>query len=566
MTSTVTFNENASPKSTTAQCRYDNTKIECDIDKLEVNDATSGKQVTIYGVLTQTSPPEKIPERLTPLLGRYDAVLEILSDYQSTRNPPEKIASLAIITTPFGSCPQTRHIHITMRPLSPVDRDDAHQWTNECPDDVEVYSRSTFGDFGGVGGWLAPFWNFSKEIKDIEISADSCGVRKQGKPKRKLSCLLRVYRNDEHSLTFNIPSIEEFTRERSVSFDKTKTKDSETRRHLGDKVSEQSRETNRNIGKGIDEVKTTTGARDPNHSNNYHTQTFEQGVRNGDFSMSRTATRTTSTGIAGVGRGGENISYKESSKGNEELIFNIVEPELKIGVSLKRNGKEVDFTKNINELINLRTKLIKAFNDIDAWIPDIGWKVTTNLSIFTGEITGSWGNRFPKDAKVIERLVYVEPYFDLDFKLKILSYNLAMSFGVEFKSPEVLKWVGASVHVILQATGSISGEVAVNQKVESRTFEPIALTSNSTVNILAQGTVTVNDTTFEGKGGVTGGIQFDGKLTVSLRDSPTIEGEFYFVETYVYATFIDERGETKPKRFKQKIYEKKNIWSGKITR
>ena len=559
------FPENEEFDNSNSRCPDEllNTRVPCDIRDLTIKDIKSGKSINCTKRSQGNPIPEDVSQRYHSLLNSYDTVLELLSDYDSTRQPAEKLATLTISASPLGTCPQGKHVAIVMRPKSAQDSADSYKWMNQTVSGVEVKARSAAGDFGGPGTWIAPFWFFADDdIKDIEVTAEACGVRASGTPVRKFSSLVRVYRNDVYTLTFKVPSFKEFSREVAASKDVSGSvvnKSSKTTKTYGEETSGTAHTTTRSDN-AYHEKSQWSGT---DSKDILHKQTVGYGIKDGQYEETHEASRTQRGQLNRAIQDGRTARHKHSTKDGDEFIFDIEEQRLKPTISLKRNSIETDFTKSINDLINFQRRLLKAFNDIQGWIPKVGWKFTANMSIMIGEISGSWGNRYPPNPVKYDRLVYVDPFFDLNFDIKLIEYKLFLMFGIDFSTPEVLRWLGADIQVILKAQGDIKGVLAVNETLKSGEFTPVQLKTDSTVDIYVHGKIQVNDIVYEGKGGVTGGIQFEGDLKAGFNTVPHVDGEFYFIETYAYVKLIDEvygRND----EFKRKVFSKKTIWKGKL--
>lgn len=562
--------DNEKVDSATASCPLQkNTRVPCDVASLKVEDGASGRSLEISKLRTKELAPKDAPMRILPMLARYDAVLELLSAADETtgdsKDAKEKNASLGLVATRVGTCPLRQHVSLSIVPLNPVDAQDRYVLDgNLCPAPVIVFGRAHASDKGPK--WIAPFWQFGEEqVKQLVVSAESCGVLASGKPNRVLKCLVRIYRDDIYTLKFSVPAFKSFKHDIEAKVDRHGTVSRESSSEVsrfGDKVSVEKHSREINAAKGIDFKSSEYGGVDKQGV--YHSQSYGQGVKGNQFSMEQSAARTTQTGIPGVVRGGTTQTYEIDTKGKETFIGKLEPQEIKPTLSLKRNDIELDFTKAANEILDLQATLTKTFNDIQKWVPDIGLKLKAELSVMTGEISGSWGNRYPTAPKDGERYKLVEEFFDIDFNLKVIDYSVELSAGIDFKSPEIFKWVGADFDAILKMAGKLSGNASVTAKLTSLTEDKaVKLEGESTLDIYGHGKITAFGVTYEAKGGVTGGIKFEGALVGSLRVVPHIDGEFIFVETIAYANLVDAARE-RSRRFQTVIFEKKQIWKGKL--
>jgi hypothetical protein len=515
--------------------------------------------------MTHTPFSATTPEHLKASLRSYDLVLELLSDYQTeSPEPIDKKVVLNIETSPIGTCPQREHLRTTFKPLNSYD-DSPAEWINQSATPVNLLAISSKVDkAGGPKRWLSPFWIFGEDyVKQIEVAGESCGVRAQGDPNKRLAALIRIYRNDVYSLSFKVPSFKEFTRKREGSVnakgDHIVSTNSSTKT-FGRTTAEQSSSTTTNLRKGSEFNTTVVGGRDGSG----YTKLEESAGRNAweDY-LAAKETYTEHGGNPFMSKD-VSLTHSDSTQGKEELIFDVKPQEIQPNISLKRNTHEVNFTKAVNDIVNLQQRLVKAWNDIQNWVPKIGWSATVDLSILTGTISGSWGHRLAKESD--PRFIAVDPFYDISFDLSILSYKLAVMFGVDFSIPALLDWFGDSklLEIVLKAEGSISGDVKVSDTLQNFDKNVTALKGTSTVDISVHGRVSALGYYYDAKGGVEGGITFEGQFAASFDSPPTAEGEFFFIETCVYAKFVDGKRGRKTTMWKQTLFKRKTIWQGTL--
>lgn len=509
--------DNEKVDSATAECPLKkNTRVPCDVESLQVEDGASGRSLKVMSSKNRVVEfaPKEAPLYIKANLLLYDAVLELLSSYTNyggnAENAEKKNVKLKISTKTVGKCPLNKHLAIKVAPLNSLDKEDAKEWINKKPETLKIMARPHATD-RSLGKWIAPFWQFGEaQVKQLVVSAESCGVLKKGKPNRALRCLVRVYRDDVYKLTFQVPAFKKIKRERKAAIDVKGT-----------------------VTKESSSEHSTWGSKEYEASNK---------------------TSTTSKGVS-------------TSTGSEKFVFDVDEQDdIKPTLSLKRNDKEVDFTKAINDILKLQEKLTESLNEIKKWVPKVGWWVEVDLSILTGEIEGSWGHRYPKTPADGARYKLVEQFYDIEFKLKLLDFSLTLGAGIDFSSPAVFDWFagGKALEVILKAEGKLTCEVAVNKTFSSSgESDPVAVAGEGKADIYLQGKITVLAVTYEAKGGVTGGLEFKGSLVGSFLVTPQIDGMIGFVETKLYAKFVDGVRE-REEEFEVVIFNKKEIWKGKL--
>jgi len=558
------FSDNCDADSGESQCPYaENTTGPCDVDSLVISEATSGKSISCKKQLRMDMPPENAPDHLRDLFAEYDLVMEAVAEYKtSDPTPPKKIVDLSIESAPIGSCPDDKHVLISLSPMAP-NADTYQEWFNSSASGVKIEGMSTDADKAvGVGKWLSPFWFFGDDyIKEFKILTEGCGVRDSGTPVKSLNGLLRVYRKDDYELSLQIPPFKKTTRSRKGSVDakgNKVTSTSESAEKLGQKQSDSSSSTTVNIKEGTAHTTDTAGGKD---GAGYTTVSESQGLKEGDDYYAESEKYQEGKG---------SVSAKDSTDEGSELLFelerqNVIKPT----ITFKRNGSSVDFAKAINDIINVQHTLLQAWNDIKNWVPKIGWSADVELSVMVGTVSGSWGCRVggPEGP----RFVSVERYLDLTFKVDVVTYKASLMFGVDFSIPSLLGWFNDDklLEIILKAEGSISGGASVSDTIktsaqEGFTKNEVEVKGTSKVDVFVQGRVMAMGYGYDAKGGITGGIIFSGKLISDFDNAPVVNGELYFEETKIYARFIDAvEGETS-EEYEQIVFQKKELWKGQL--
>ncbi len=521
------FNPDQKPGSATQPCPYRmNRGGPCDIDCLTLSDQTSGRKVfaKIPVGRRQLPPlPAGAPKRLEELRKQHDLVLEVVADFPSEvpkALEDQKPVKLQITTEYDGKCSSGEHPLVELVPLTEaLPEEGPRNWQQQSPPLVQLMAKSGPGDKeGGPAKWLSPFWFLANDVKEFRVRALSCGQRTGEEARTELKGLVRVYRNDVYTLTCKIPAFKKWARERSASL----------------------------TGDGLYESKKSK-----------RTETFGQ-----------TTSEETSLSRVDVSQG-EPTARSESAEQELELMDEPESSEIEPAISFKRNGRELEFIKFVNDLINLHQILSTAWTDIQHCVPKIGWSTTFELSLLEGEISGEWGTR-ATDKWKNDAYLWVERFCKIKFDVKVISYRMELSFGVDFSTPGLLDMLCRGkkmLECILKVSGIITGEASLSREIELFTNSepsPVAINGESKLDINVHGRVTVLGYTCDAQGGVEGGVNFQGEFLCSPSEPPHIKGKFLFIETKLYARYIDGITGDHSRRYERTIFKEKVIWRGQL--
>lgn len=551
-----------------------NTRKPCDINCLTLTDQTSGRKVFAkipIGRRKLPPLPADAPERINSLRRQHDLVLELVADFPSEvpkLAKDQRSVKLQIEAEYVGTCSTGEHSLVELVPLGEaLPKEGPIIWQLQSPSPVQLMAKSGPGDKGGgPAKWLSPFWFFANDVKEFKVDALSCGVRTRGLPQISLSGLVRVYRNDVFTLSCKVPAFKKWKREKSASKDfkgTRETKSSSSTKTFGRTTAEESTTTSVNENSGDNITKVVVGGQT---GAGYTRLSATEGTKGGQVYLAEEEKYTERSGVPGFLNKGASLTQSDSTEKGQKLVFDLEPTEIQPAISLKRNGHEVNFTKFLNDLINLHQRLSKAWNDIQHWVPKIGWTATFDLSLLEGEISGEWGNKAIEKWKD-DAYLWVERYYKIGFNVKVLSYKMEISFGVDFNIPSLLDWFGDAdlLEIILKAAGAITGEAGLSKVlVSSEPAKPVAIDGNSKVDIYVHGRVTALGYTYDAKGGVKGGIQFEGQLICSWEQCPHIVGKVYFIETKIYARFIDRVTGDHSGQYERVIFKKMDIWAGRL--
>ncbi len=578
----------------------------CDIESLKLTDTVSGRSVIAK---------EPFSRRATKHIAdpaKAEFVLELVADVNAKRfedpsDSPEpdatrkeatptaeedakrkkfheveakapKCVKLKIEAVYCDKCAQGKHPFIRIKPTSGGDIYSKQSWEIASPPVQELYAEPGMGDKGRTGPgakWLSPFWNFRNGATEYEIEATSCGTRASGAPNETLTGLVRIYRDDKYNLSFTMPAWKKIECEesRQIGFfsGESERKSEYSKESMGDTVASSSASTTTKDDKIIATESNKTYIKD----DIAHSRSDARSTEDGKTTVTKEKSTETEVTNYGLASSTQTKTITKKDGGKRELVYT-TKTEVKPTISLKRNDDEVDFTKVLNDLLNLHATLTNAWNDIQHWIPQWGWKFTFELSLFQGSIEGEWGTRFT-DKHKSESALWCERFFEFTFDCKVIAYEAKLSFGIDFEIGESFKWFGASApfQLLLEIAGTISGEAAIQAKLADKEGEgekkeingkpvrPVEFNGKSVMEVDVTGKISIMGMKYKAKGSFVGGIQFDGVLTGTLAKEPNIYGRAFFVETKAYAYMINKSGKSS-KSYERIIWGEKTIWSGEI--
>ena len=555
----------------------------CDVSKLEVSDAKTGVTLKTAVRLVALPLAKDVPPHLKDDLKQYDLVLERVADYIGRRiegtgrnqaEPAEKLVFKAV-TAYVGSCDSKSHPLLEMVPIGSVECEPkmSKSWKATQTDKFELAGRKTEPDHT-VGGFLSPFWVFDRRPQAWEVTAPSCGIRAAGSAVVSLTALVRVYSHDEYELSFSFPSALGFSAERAGSLNvkgQHSWQNSNSLKSFGQTLQsgDQSRSVNR------DGSQSASGSSSSRQNGNLVSTGHELEVdKNGQTSAYARATSSQSSSGGALML----VQNKSSTKSTTSLADGVKdesdfeqEVEIRPALSLKKNGQEMDVTKFLNNLFNLASKIKKAVEDIQKLVPSVGWKVSFELKLLEGSITGKWGlqngdSLDPKDGKpaytyTTARYAAVRKYYGLEFNVVVFGATLTLMVGVEVKVDAVF-WTVAEL--VIKLEGKLAGEVSLKWAVTSDlpTKAPfLEATLKGTVSGVCKANA-VGYHLVDAAAELTGGLKFTGTPVVSLKEAPRIDGELGLMKTEVM--YFGSVGKERPQPVKVPIYDERALWSGNL--
>lgn len=516
----------------------------CDVELISLKqsqpEAGAGRMVKAL-LPTGQRPPAKPNPKLRPaqrdVAQTYDVVLEVVSAFPIEKEEFKKkeVALVEVNCGYKGTCSTHEPMMLLVCPTTP-DSNDEPAIATAFKKSVTVRSqaKSLPADRKGQCRFqdLAQMFKLDdSQVKTIEVTLESCGVRTSGKVKKSFRGLVRVYRKEQFDITLTVPSFKEFKR--------SKAKDSTY--DVG-KVKFVTKETVENkswAGKLGSEVRE-------------------------DGSLKELAV-TTNTPL---------MSEKLTVSDEDGEVVEDKEWESRFKFSIKRNSVELSLSETVTKIVSTILKfkkLIKAACDIQEWVPKVGYSFSLSMALMEGSVTGSLGWR--PDAKLdTEEYKWVTRFGEITFKLTIFQIAFTLQFGVEASSPAILNWAGeklfefiAKVALELKNQLDLSKTIQLfgaedDSKSDKKGHVIASLSSPSTLDLFLQFKVNVYGYACEARGG------FEAGLTVGVDVIWPLNFHYKVTRTpgRLYA-YWSKPGKSKPSpRWEHEIWGEKDIWDDYI--
>lgn len=328
----------------------------------------------------------------------YDTILETLATPYSTSNTKRFFFSADIINGQ-GPCQLHHHIDIRVKNM-----DDVDGLQRNISNTVSGKKYLIYGKYSDAESHLTKnnsliqcLWMFNdlataRYVKEADFTINSCGSRTDGeKPNGLIKGLIRVYRQDRFSMTFNWKS--RFQNSAGFSADKNGIESTYSERN-GAKLT-----SSYDNGKlsGLKEDK-------------------QQLLKNKSLKLDENA---------------DEVEKKTSVKYNENILV------------IKNNGLEVDASKTVNKILHLKDLIqetVDFVKELKDAIPKAGIDGDVSVDFLTGSFEASWG--LAKSADSTQEYVWLEPDFNGTVKVNIFEVEGSITAGIKTASPEFLNWWG----------------------------------------------------------------------------------------------------------------------------
>jgi hypothetical protein len=556
----------------------------CDVAVFTLSDSQTKVTLTANGPLAGQPLPPKLPPHLKDALAAYDLVIERAVDYVGRRlEGPSRNAAAAKVKIKLqakasfvGSCGASEHPLIRMHPLGEVNcepRADKSWTANQTPT-LELEGRPYQAAGSGVTDFFSPFWVFGHDPQSWTVVALACGIRDKGSAVTKLTGLVRAWAHDEYELSYTFPSAIGFSAERKGSVNvKGEWQGSKSASTSLWGQTQWSTETAASTQRDGTRTYSQTDAARNNGVLSSTSHELKMGANGQTQSYSQsTSDKFSASGpfmlVHGSATSKSELSLANGAKDSTEYESSY---EVRPAMSLKKNGQEMDITKFLNNLFNLATRIKKAVEDIQKMVPSVGWKVSFELKLLEGSITGKWGiqngedldpkDGAPKYQYTGDRYVAVRKYYGLEFNVVVFGATLTLMVGVEVKVDAVF-WTVAEL--VIKLEGKLAGEAALKWAVTSDQ-EVQAPKLEATLKGTVSGVCKANAVGYhlvDASASLSGGLKFTGVPSVSLQAAPRIDGELSLMKTE--AVYWGSVGKEPPEPVKVPLYDEKSLWSGNL--
>lgn len=415
--------------SATQECPLEEKSLECDYDGLKLtfsdpsevascSESRSFRDMTAIIEKYASKDDNKFKK-----IFEYDTILEVAVPPLTT-GQTKKFSYLAEPIIGQGPCDKHLGMDIRVKNMDSNDTLRSNKTNVTKFEPVFVYGKYTDADqgFAKVNGIMGLFWMFvdtsaEKYIKEADFTLKSCSSRTDGKkPNGPLTGLVRVYRDDSFSLTFNLKSRYQYgagAKKESGGKSETYTKKAGTK-----------------------------------FSSSYENEQLS-GLKEESHGFARNSTYT-------LDENGNEVAPTGSTKFNEKIF------------TIKRNGHEIDASKIINKVLLIKDLVQDAVDivkEIKDAIPKVGINGDVSLDFLFGSIEASWG--LSKSADSTKEYVWVEPDFKGKIKLTLIQVEAKLIVGIETVSPAFLNWWGEplwefKLTISLGVNGSISISGQIN--------------------------------------------------------------------------------------------------------
>lgn len=314
---------------------------------------------------------------------------------------------------------------------------------------------------------LSPFWFADLAPTSLTVVADACGRRDSGSATTSVGTVIEVFPHDIFSLTVKLPPLYKKTYERSAQVKYAKSPeelggDGKTRALITERSTEKST-TSYNPLKGKSEDKSSHSVA------NFYQDGSQVGItssreRTGPGMVDKTELKgnkqfgeafQTTEFSSTRGEGKSAVETKMSEAGTEVKPVDIKDQPSNLTIELKRNGETDESAQNLMKIgefcFNVAKNVKEAWNAIQNWTPQVGWKFELEAGFFEGSLVGSWGWKEHTDERVFF-------YYCVSLAMKVFSVSARVKFGI---TASVWK---LTLEAII--SGGVEGECTIEKKLE----------------------------------------------------------------------------------------------------
>ena len=250
------------------------------------------------------------------------------------------------------------------------------------------------------------------------------------------------------------------------------------------------------------------------------------------------------------------LTFEEDTDEGKKPIVLSKEPTTGIDFEITRNGQALETAVKVRELLNtvkyLEYNIKQVFNSIKDFVPQVGWKMGLDISLFSGTLEGSWSYKEHTDHRVFM-------YYAIEAKLKIVEVGLDLSFGISV--------MGGSIQAVL--IGKLEGAVEFVSNVERDSPDTQAPDKSKTGfngsidgSLSGQAALGYGWFKIERKAGISFGVEIFGGLKIEEKEGFYLEGNGKFKPIKFFAYCDDGINGKSGKEYI--LTEEKDLFSGRF--
>jgi hypothetical protein len=183
-------------------------------------------------------------------------------------------------------------------------------------------------------------------------------------------------------------------------------------------------------------------------------------------------------------------------------------------VVLTHNGTEVKLLDAIERLGKLIEEIGKALTDIKNIFnsaPQLGWKFTFDVSVFSGTIVVEWFPEYVPGVQANGRYMAVDWKLQGTISIEVFNISVSASFGIDARA--------AGSGIVVKIEGTLNGSAGVEAEINLNLFKArqqidVKSEANAELKIIGHASIfgkTIADAELKGSGGIE---LVDGKLDI----------------------------------------------------
>lgn len=549
------FSSCKSPEHASQDCPLEEPNTPCDVDDIAIIELAEKRSLDykyLDGRWVEDTPNFDNQRAICLTahrgVGTVGRLLEVVSDKRGAQTPTK----IEIIIANHASCEDSFHPSIF------VDYEGSKLQfigINESEHiEFEVWRRKYGREVSNkVSRYLLEsYWPLSVEPNIFNIEAKSCGIRNSGTVNLSggsKNFKIKVYPSDIYTVKLSIPPYKKttHTREGAATYVKgtglvTSHQESKSRlESFGNKTTSLTSATEKGAFNKEHQISTTSRT-STDSSGLTTTQKLSKGNK---WSKDKKTAETFISESVRLQDKDKVLTFNDSTEKDLRPIELSTEPTITPAFEVTRNGVVDDTSVKVTELVNTIKYYEHTFkeilNTINNFIPQVGWKMTLDVSFFSGNIYFKWGYREFTDHRV---------YFHWGggVEVEVVNAYLDLSFGIEVSSMLTAK-----------VSGVISGKISLTGSTERANPDQEIMPSKGAFSTSGEicgdlfgeaMTGGPNWLKWQRKAGVKCGFEVSAQIVVQKDRGIYIKHEIKFKPLQFYAIVKDPLSGSKPKHFK----------------